>query len=81
MREENERVDAILVRIWNWDRKITVIKLVREITGLGLAEAKHFIEHLPQTLKRDISEEESRDLRDRFFDLGAQVDTRPSSRP
>ncbi|HYJ84183.1 MAG TPA: ribosomal protein L7/L12 [Allosphingosinicella sp.] len=80
MRNENDRVDAILAGM-SYDRKIGVIKLVREVTGLGLAEAKHFIEHLPQTLKRDISEEEGWELHNRFHDLGAQVSTQPSSRP
>lgn len=79
MRDEEERVDAILARM-SYDRKIDVIKLIREITGLGLAEGKHFIEHLPQILRRDISHQEARDLSDRFYDLGAQVDTQPASR-
>jgi large subunit ribosomal protein L7/L12 len=79
MRDEEERVDAILAGM-SYDRKIDVIKLVREVTGLGLAEAKHFIEHLPQTLKRDISEDEGWELHNRFADLGAHVTTRPSPR-
>jgi large subunit ribosomal protein L7/L12 len=79
MDEENERVDAVLIRM-SYDRKIDVIKLVREITGLGLAEGKHFIENLPQVVKTDISEEEGRELSRRFYDLGAHVTTRPSSR-
>jgi large subunit ribosomal protein L7/L12 len=80
MRDEEERVDAILAQM-RYDRKIDVIKLVREVTGLSLAEGKDFIEHLPQTLKRDISEEEAWKLHDRFAALGAHVNTRPSSRP
>lgn len=80
MRDEEELVDAILSRM-SYDRKIDVIKLVREITGLGLRQAKDFIEALPQTLKRNISEEEGWDLQRRFDDLGALVSTRRSSRP
>lgn len=80
MRDEDERVDAILSGM-SYDRKIDVIKLVREITGLGLAEAKDYIESLPRTLKENISQEEGWDLNRRFGALGAQVNTRPSSRP
>ena len=80
MGEENERFDAVLVRILWWDHKISVIKLVRETTGLGVAEAKHFIENLPRTLKEDVSSEEGDALRQRFYDLGAILELRPSSR-
>ena len=80
MGEENERFDAVLVRILWWDHKISIIKLVREATGLGLAEAKHFIEHLPQMLKEDVSSEDGDALRQRFDELGAQLELRPSSR-
>ena len=80
MDEENERFDAVLVRMRWWDKKINVIKLVREVTGLGLAEAKDFIEHLPQTVKEDVSSEEGRALNERFYELGADLDMRPSSR-
>lgn len=81
MDDENERCDAVLVSIWDWDRKINIIKLVREITGLGLAEAKDFIEHPPRTVMEDISQEEGRALRRRFSEIGANVELRPSSRP
>lgn len=78
--DDNERFDAVLVKIWSWDQKISIIKLVRETTGLGLAEARHFIEHLPQTLKEDIPSEEGLALKWRFDALGAGVELRPSSR-
>ena len=81
MDEENERFDAVLVRMLWWDQKISVIKLVREVTGLGLAEARDFIEHPPQTVKEDVSSEEGYALQRRFDELGADVQMRPSSRP
>lgn len=77
--EENERVDAVLV--WVGDRKINVIKLVRETIGLGLAEARDFIENVPQTLMADISLEEGEALQQRFYSAGATISLRPSSRP
>lgn len=79
MEDENDRFDAIL--IWVGDRKINVLKLVRELTGLGNAEAKHFIEHPPQTVKANLTLEEGRALRSRFQDLGAHVDLKESARP
>ena len=81
MDDEYERCDAVLVSIWDWDRKITIIKLVRQTTGLGLAEAKDFIEHPPRTLREDISQEEGGALKRRFSEIGAYVELRPSSRP
>ena len=80
MREEvNERVDAVLV--WVGDRKINVIKLVRETIGLGLAEARDFIENVPQTVRADISIEAGEALQQRFYSVGATLSLRPSSRP
>ena len=79
MDDENERCDAVLASIWDWDRKIHIIKLVRETTGLGLAEAKDFIEHPPRTVLEDISLEEGRALQQRFSAIGANVVLRPSS--
>lgn len=80
MRDENERVDAILASIGDWERKIHILKLVREVTGLGTAEAKHFIENLPQTVKRDLSRDEGDGLKRRFDQVGgAFLDLRPSS--
>ncbi len=78
MRDENERVDAILVKIW--DNKIDILKLVRELTGLGLAEARDFIENLPRTVKENLSYEEGKALRTRFSQIGASLDLQPSSR-
>lgn len=81
MSDENERVDAILVKIWDWDRKIDIIKLVRETTGLGIAEGRHFIENLPQIVKSNIPLEEAEPLRRRFSELGAALDLRSASQP
>lgn len=79
MDEDNDRFDAVLIGM-SYDRKIDVIKLLREITGMGLAEGKHFIENLPQIVKTDISSDEGWALVRRFGDLGATINNRPSSR-
>ncbi len=53
--------------------KIQVIKVVREITGLGLAEAKALVEQAPKTLKEGISKADSEDLKKKLTDAGATV--------
>jgi large subunit ribosomal protein L7/L12 len=63
-RDEDERYDVILVRLG--ERKINVIKAVRETLGLGLAEAKDFVENVPQAVKRDVSRDEAEYLKRRF---------------
>jgi len=76
----DERFNAVLVRI-DWDRKIHTIKLVVEITGISIAGAKDFIEHLPRTVKRNVSDEEGRALRRRFDALGAYLVLESSAQP
>jgi len=54
--------------------KIKVIKVVREITGLGLAEAKKFVESAPQTLKEGVSKEEAEEVKGKVEEVGAKVE-------
>jgi large subunit ribosomal protein L7/L12 len=53
--------------------KINVIKAVREITGLGLGEAKALVEGAPKVLKEGVSKAESEDLKKKLTDAGATV--------
>ena len=69
--DEDERYDVILVRLG--ERKINVIKAVRETLGLGLGEAKDFVESLPQAVKRDVSRDEAEYLKRRFEQEGAWI--------
>ena len=55
------------------DKKITVIKVVREITGLGLKEAKDLVEGAPKPVKENISKEEAETLKKKLEDNGAKV--------
>ncbi|MEA3048666.1 MAG: large subunit ribosomal protein [Sphingomonadales bacterium] len=71
-RDEEERVDVILVE--HGPRKINVIKILRDVLGLGLGEGKDFIESLPRVVKQGVSLDEGRALRDRFEQAGAIVD-------
>ena len=54
--------------------KIKVIKAVREITGLGLAEAKAAVEGAPKTLKEAVSKDEAEELKKKLEEAGAKVE-------
>ena len=55
------------------DKKIGIIKVVREITGLGLKEAKDLVEGAPQTIKEGVSKDEAAKIKKGFEDAGAKV--------
>jgi large subunit ribosomal protein L7/L12 len=55
------------------DKKINVIKAVREVTSLGLKEAKDLVEGAPQTIKEGVSKDEAAKIRKAFEDAGAKV--------
>jgi len=55
------------------DKKINVIKAVREVTSLGLKEAKDLVEGAPQTVKEGVSKEEADKIKKVFEDAGAKV--------
>ena len=54
--------------------KIKVIKVVREITGLGLADAKAMVESAPKALKEGISKEDAEALKAKLEEVGAKVE-------
>jgi len=55
------------------DKKVGVIKVVREITGLGLKEAKALVDGAPAAVKEDISKEEAEELKAKLEETGASV--------
>jgi large subunit ribosomal protein L7/L12 len=55
------------------EKKINVIKAVREVTSLGLKEAKDLVEGAPQTVKEGVSKEEAAKIKKAFEDAGAKV--------
>ena len=55
------------------DKKINVIKAVREITGLGLKEAKDLVEGAPKPIKEGIPKDEAEAIKKKFEDVGAKV--------
>ena len=53
--------------------KIAVIKVVRELTGLGLKEAKELVDGAPKTLKEAVSKDEAEEIKKKLEDAGAEV--------
>lgn len=70
--EEPATVNVVLKA--HGDKKIDVIKLVREITGLGLKEAKDLVEAGGKTVKEDVSKEEGTELKKKLEAAGAVVE-------
>ena len=56
------------------DQKIKVIKAVREITGLGLADAKAVVEAAPKAIKEGVSKDEAEELKKKLEEAGAKVE-------
>jgi len=54
--------------------KISVIKVVREITGLGLKEAKDLVEGAPKTLKEGVSKADAEDMKKKLEEAGAKIE-------
>jgi len=69
--EEQTEFDVILETIG--DKKIAVIKAVREITGLGLKEAKGVVDDAPKAVKEKVSEEEANEVKGKLEEAGASV--------
>ena len=69
--EEKTEFDVVLAEIGS--EKIKVIKAVREITGLGLAEAKAVVEAAPKAVKEGVSKDEAEELKKKLEDVGAKV--------
>ncbi|MBR3691667.1 MAG: 50S ribosomal protein L7/L12 [Clostridia bacterium] len=56
--------------------KIAVIKVVRELTGLGLKEAKELVDGAPKTLKEAVSKDEAEEIKKKLEDAGAEVEVK-----
>ena len=70
--EEKSEFDVVLTNAGA--NKIKVIKVVREITGLGLKEAKEIVDGAPKTLKEAVSKEEAEDMKAKLAEVGAEVE-------
>jgi len=70
--EEKTEFDLVLTGFGA--NKIQVIKVVRELTGLGLKEAKDLVEGVPKTVKEAISKKDAEDLKKKIEDVGGQAE-------
>lgn len=70
--EEKTEFDAILTN--GGEKKIQVIKVVREITGLGLKEAKDLVEGAPKPIKEACSKDEAESIKKKIAEVGGTVD-------
>ncbi|MES1211699.1 MAG: 50S ribosomal protein L7/L12 [Acidobacteriota bacterium] len=70
--EEKTEFDVVLKSAG--DKKINVIKVVREVTSLGLKEAKDLVESAPATVKEGISKDEAEAVKKKFEEAGATVE-------
>ena len=71
--EEKTEFDVVLAG-FDAAAKIKVIKVVREITGLGLGEAKAAVEGAPKTLKEAVSKDEAEELKKKLEEAGGKVE-------
>jgi len=69
-----EKDDFNVVLTGAGDKKVAVIKAVREITGLGLKEAKDLVEGAPQTVKEGVAKAEAEELKKKLEEAGASVE-------
>ena len=72
--EEKTEFDVVLESAG--DNKIKVIKAVREMTGLGLKEAKEIVDGAPKTLKEGVSKDEANDMKAKLEEVGAAVEVK-----
>ena len=72
--EEKTEFDVVLIGVG--DKKIQVIKVVREVTGLGLKEAKDLVDGAPKSVKEKVSKEEAQSIKQKLEENGASVEIR-----
>jgi large subunit ribosomal protein L7/L12 len=72
--EEKTEFDVVLTSFG--DQKVPVIKTVREITGLGLKEAKDLVEGVPANVKEGVAKDEAEELKKKLEEAGASVEVK-----
>jgi len=72
--EEQTEFDVVLSVVG--DKKIQVIKVVRELTGLGLKEAKDLVDGAPKPVKEKVSKSEGADMKKKLEEVGATVEVK-----
>ncbi len=72
--EEGEKTEFDVVLLAAGDRKVQVIKVVKDITGLGLKEAKALVDEAPKPIKEKVSKDEADRIAEQLREAGAQVE-------
>jgi large subunit ribosomal protein L7/L12 len=72
--EEKTEFDVVLVGVG--EKKIQVIKVVRELTGLGLKEAKELVDGAPRAIKEGVAKDEAEEIKKKVEEVGAQVEVK-----
>jgi large subunit ribosomal protein L7/L12 len=67
---------TVVLKEYPADKKVTVIKVVRELTGLGLKEAKDLVEAVPGTVKEGVNKAESETMKKKLEEAGAKVEVK-----
>ncbi len=73
---EEEKTEFDVVLTGAGDKKIQVIKVVRELTGLGLKEAKAVVDEAPKPVKEKVSKAEAEDIKKKLEEVGASVEVK-----
>jgi len=73
---EEEKTEFDLVLLGAGEKKIQVIKVVRELTGLGLKEAKAVVDEAPKPVKEKVSKAEAEDMKKKLEEVGAAVEVK-----
>jgi len=72
--EEEEKTEFDVVLVSAGDKKIPVLKVVRELTGLGLKEAKELVESAPRPVKEGVKKEEAESIKAHLEEAGATIE-------
>jgi large subunit ribosomal protein L7/L12 len=73
---EEQTEFAVTLKEYPADKKVTVIKVIREITGLGLKEAKDLVEGVPALVKEGVSKADVESIKKKLEEAGAKVDVK-----
>ena len=65
---------TVVLKEYPADKKVTVIKVIRELTGLGLKEAKDLVEGVPSTVKESVAKADTEIMKKKLEDAGAKVE-------
>lgn len=74
--EEEEQTEFDVILVATGDKKINVIKVVRELTGLGLKEAKDLVDNAPKPVKEKVGKEEANSIKAKLEEQGAKVEVK-----